>query len=94
MQEHRHLPINSFKKDVCGSRISDACNLVRPCLMLNITMQFKCDKYEVPSFLTQEEWKSSGESKLTKICQNEKKLNGARGPVMRRHSMMDYAVEL
>ena len=43
-------------------------------------MKVFCDKHDVISFLTQEEWKSSGKieailynaSRLTTICQNKK----------------------
>ena len=46
------------------------------------SMKNYCNKYGAPSFLTQEEWKYAGDieavlhysSRLTTICQNEKKL--------------------
>ena len=56
-------------------------------------MKVCCDKFEFPPpLLTKEEWKPSGKfeailndtSKLTTICQNEEKLNGACGLVMRK----------
>ena len=33
-QEHRHLPINGFKRDLNSARISAALNLVKSCLRL------------------------------------------------------------
>ena len=56
-------------------------------------MEVCCNKFVIPPLLTQEEWKSSGEfeaiilsdtSKLTTIFQNEDKLNGAHGPILRK----------
>ena len=61
-------------------------------LWLKKSVEVHCDEFVVRPFLTQEEWKSSGEfeaiindaSKMTKICQNEEKLNVACGPVIRK----------
>ena len=91
-QEHRHLPINSFKKYHRRTRISAAYNIVTSCLRLKKVVKVHCDSFEAPPFLTQEEWNSSGEfeailnctSKLTIIFQNEEKLNGEWGPVIRK----------
>ena len=55
-------------------------------------MRVCCERFEAPSFLTQEEWKYSAEieafmhnaSRLKTIFQNETKLNYACGPVMRK----------
>ena len=99
-QEHRNLPINSIKRDLNGTRIRASFNLVRSCLMLKKAMKFFCDKCEVLSFSTQEEWKSSGEIetalhetyKLTTFFQNKEKWNSAFGKVVRNtaHEGLSY----
>ena len=65
---------------------------MRSCLRLKKAIKLYCNKYEVPWFLTKDEWKSAGEietvphktSKLTTIFQNEENFNGAHVSVMRK----------
>ena len=65
---------------------------MKSCLRLKKAVEFCCDKFGVLPSLAQKEWNSSGEfesiindtSKLIRIYQNEEKLNGACGPVMRK----------
>ena len=62
-----------------------------------------CQKFITSEFLT-EDWRTAREfegtlretSRLTKICQNEEKLNGSCGPVMRKslHDSLSRATML
>ena len=68
------------------------CKLLKPALRIKIGTLFCCSQFSMLQFLTEDEWKTVGEfeaiirdtSRLTSVFQNEEKLNGARGPVMRK----------
>ena len=65
---------------------------MRSALRVKRGMKEYCREFNVRPFLTEDDWKSVREfevmlretSCLTKICQNEDKLNAAHGSVMRK----------
>ena len=85
-----HVPINAFKTDFNGTRISDFCDQAKSCLRLKEEMKSHCNQFNAPYFLVEEQWKHTAEieavmndtSRLTTNFQNEEKLNAACGTVV------------
>ena len=89
---HLYLPPNRLEQDNNGERIMAACRFLKSSLRLKKGAYSCCLKFGAAPFLAEEEWKSEGEfekilrdtSRLTAACQNEEKLSGACGLVVRK----------
>ena len=92
LDKRRFLPINKLEQDHNGTRTVAACKLIKSALRIKRGTLECCREFKIPDFLTEEDWKKVREfegtlretSRLTAICQNEDKLNGACGLVMRK----------
>ena len=75
-----------------GTRIVAVCKLLKSALRTKRVTIVHCQKFNTLKFLTEDEGKNVGEfeailldvSRLTSVCQNEEKLNGACGTVVRK----------
>ena len=92
LAKHLCLPTNQLEQDCNGIRIIAVRKLIRSALRVKRGMKEFRREFNVQSCLTEDEWKSVREfeatlmetSRLTTIYQNEDKLNGACGPLMRK----------
>ena len=83
LHEHRCLPSNRLDQDHNGTRIVALNRLLKSALTLKIGTHTYCNKFNMPPFFIDEEWKTMGEfeailrdaSRLITICLNEKKIN-------------------
>ena len=93
LQQHRCLPTNQLEQDHDGTRIVVACKLMKSSLRMKRGTAENCREFKMPEFVTEEDWRTVREfegnlhkkSRWTKVCQNEEKLNGVCGPVMRKY---------
>ena len=91
LDKHRCLPTNQLEQDHNGTRIVAACKLMKSALRIKKGTKEHSQEFKLKRFLTDEDWMTVRDfevmlretSRLTKICQNEDKLNGACGPVIR-----------
>ena len=92
LDKHRCFPTNQLEQDRDGTKIISPCKLIKLALIIKIGAKECCRKFKLHNFPTEDEWRTVTEfegmlretSRLTEICQNENKLNGACGPVMRK----------
>ena len=88
--KHHFLTTNQLEQDHNCSRIVTAFKLLKSSLRTKRGTPFCYKKFNTPQFLAEDDWKTIIEfkailrdkSRLTLVCQNKEKINGAYGPVM------------
>ena len=89
---HPELPSSVILRDLNETRISSGHNLIRSLIRLKQVVTMYFGQYQLPQLLTEDDWKFCCEvgavlnisKDVSTLAQNEKHLNAAFGPVMRK----------
>ena len=92
LDEHWCLPTNQLEQDHNGISVVAVHRLLKSSFRLKTGTHFYCTKFNAPPFLIDEEWKIlinfeailRDVPRLTTVFQEEERLNGAHGSVVRK----------
>ena len=90
---HRCLPTTQLQQYHDGTMIVAVCKLIKSVLRIKRGTVIHYQEFGTPTFLTEYDWMIIGKFqsilratlRLTLVCQNEEKLNGADAPVMNKY---------